>query len=153
MPSIPLYTATSKPSDSPANPLPTLLSTPSGVAILEIQGTIHAPFPTPTDDSTDLQPTQTLVGRLEFPDYDSSTPDDTKWMKKAYFYVGEHQRLVGEVKKLAKPIAVLRKRDSDNVEQDEDSMSVDGESGDQEALEIMEVVKYKILFGARPEPV
>ena len=153
MPSIPLYTPSSEASEVQPTPLPTLLSTPSGVAILEIQGTIHAPFPAPTDGSTDPKATLTSVGRLEFPDYDARTPDDTKWMKKAYFYVGEHQRLVGEVKKLAKPIAVLRKRDYRAAEQDENKMMVDGDATEQEALEIMEVVKYKILFGARPEPV
>ncbi|ETN37964.1 uncharacterized protein HMPREF1541_07587 [Cyphellophora europaea CBS 101466] len=136
-----------------AKSLPTLLSTPSGVAIVEIQGTIHAPFPSPEDDPSSALPTQTAIGHLDFPDYDPMTPDDTKWMKKAYLYVGRNQRLVGEVKKLAKPIAVLRKRGVGESEGEMDRRQQKGEKLDQEALEILEVVKFRILFQGRPEPV
>jgi chromosome transmission fidelity protein 8 len=135
--------------------LPTLLQTPSGLAILEIQGTIHAPFPSPAEDASDTtHSTQTAVGRLEFPLYDKATPDDTKWMKKVYLYVGHHQRLVGEVKKLAKPLGVVQKRggaaepdksNTDRRHNDEDT--------EQESLEISEVIKWKIMFQGRPEPV
>lgn len=115
MPSVNLYTSPSALTTSTSNPLPTLLQTPSGLAILEIQGTIHAPFP--TAESTDSEsPSQTSIGRLEFPLFDPiNAPSDEKWMKKVYFYVGMHQRLTGEVKKLGKPLAIIRKRqDGDN---------------------------------------
>lgn len=154
MPSIPLYTKPAHESDERvANSLPSLLSTPSGLAIVEIQGTIHAPFPSISDDSPASSPTQTSVGHLEFPDYDSAAPDDTKWMKRVYLYVGQHQRLVGEVKKLPKALAVLRKREAG--ENGAASRNGQGEDEDshQDALEIAEVVKYKILFQGRPEPV
>jgi chromosome transmission fidelity protein 8 len=59
-------------------------------------------------------------------------------MKKVYFYIGRHQRMTGEIKKLAKPLAVLRKKEG-------------GEEED--AVEVVEIVRYKILFGSRPEPV
>lgn len=154
MPSVPLYT---KPAHSPGkgvtSPLPSLLATPSGLAIVEIQGTIHAPFPSISDDSLTSSPTETPVGHLDFPDYDSTTPDDTKWMKRVYLYVGQHQRLVGEVKKLAKPIAVLKKRGMGENTEDVKRRQEDGENTDQDALEIAEVVKYKVLFQGRPEPV
>jgi chromosome transmission fidelity protein 8 len=88
---------------------------------------------------------QTGIGRLEFPLYTPQTPDDpddTEWMKKVYFYVGKHQRLTGEVKKLAKPLAIIQ-----TVEEG------CSDEGGGSALEIRDVVKYKILFGGRPEPV
>ena len=80
------------------------------------------------------------IGRLVFPNLDSDARSGTEecaWMKKVYFYVGQNQRLVGQVQKLAKPLGVLRKVD----ESDEGN----------EALEISDVVRWKIFFGGRPE--
>ena len=65
-------------------------------------------------------------------------------MRKVYLYVGKHQRLTGEVKKLLKPMAVIRKRE------EQDEIQRDGEG---EELEIAEIVRWKILFAGRPEPV
>ena len=152
MPFISLHTSCSQTSteDIQTNyPLPQLLQTPSGLALLEIQGTIHAPFPQPSidDDISTKAPVQTNIGRLEFPLYDPSTPDaEGKWMKKVYLYVGKHQRLTGEVKKLPKAMAVIRKRESEREEEAE-------EEGGGEELEIAEIVKWKIMFAGRPEPV
>jgi len=124
------------------NPLPHLLQTPSGLAILELQGTIN--MPSSTELSSNEQgstTTDTLIGRIVFPDYHNDDPPDSKeWMKKVYLYVGRHQRLTGEVKKLNSPIAIIRKR----------ATAVDA---DEEELEIAEIVDYKILFSSRPEPV
>ena len=152
MPSITLPTSCSQTSvaDTQANnPLPQLLQTPSGLALLEIQGTIHAPFPQPSfdDDSSATTPVQTNIGRLEFPLYDSSAADtDGKWMKKVYLYIGKHQRLTGEVRKLPKAIAVIRKREANDEQDGEDE-------GGGEELEIAEIIRWKILFAGRPEPV
>lgn len=60
-------------------------------------------------------------------------------MKTAHLYVGKYQRLTGEVKKLANPVAVIRKRD-------------EGETNGEE-LEIVEIVYWKVVFSGRPEPV
>jgi chromosome transmission fidelity protein 8 len=131
----------SRSGSSEQNPLPQLLQTPSGLALLEIQGTIHATLPQPEDDadSMDLDPVgnRTEVGKIFFPLYDSGTPDDTAWMKRVYLYIGKHQRLTGEVKKLTKAMAVLQRKEGDISD----------------ALEVAEVVKYKIVFSHRPEPV
>lgn len=154
MPIIPIHTSASSPT-RPTNPLPTLLQTPSGLALVEIQGTIHAPFSSPSSDSISAEPTKTHIGRLEFPLYDSASKDDDgKWMKKVYLYVGKHQRLTGEVKKLPKAVAVLKKREceDDEVMRDIDS-GAPGEDGIGEELEIAEIVRWKILFAGRPEPV
>lgn len=146
MPSIPVYPPNGR-SETPSvpNPLPQLLQTPSGLALVELQGTIHVPPATGQDNDrmTDEhdQSIATPVGKLLFPAYSPSNPkDDTAWMKHVYLYVGKHQRLTGEVKKLSKPMGIMRKR-------------VKANSEDADELEIVEVVKHKIVFSQRPEPV
>lgn len=63
-------------------------------------------------------------------------------------YIGKHQRMTGEVKKLGKPLAVIRRRET------EENIAIDGSGAHTtEQLEIVEVVKYKIVFAHRPEPV
>ncbi|ORY12370.1 chromosome transmission fidelity protein 8 [Clohesyomyces aquaticus] len=149
MPSIPLHI--SQPSQpAPENPLPPLLHTPTGLAILELQGTIH--FPTPTASAHDTSTTQ--VGKLVFPLYNPNAldPSDTKWMKRVYMYVGKHQRLTGEIKKLGKPFAVIRKREKGG-ERGHGDVDMDDREGVVEELEIVQIVKYKIVFSTRPEPV
>lgn len=158
MPSIRLHTRTSEPatsgsatSTSPSlpsqNPLPQLLQTPSGLALLELQGTINVPSAEneQDEDSADtstaqcnVQSYETPIGKLMFPDYSPQNPDDTKWMKRAYLYVGRYQRMTGEVKRLPRPIAVLQRR---------------VRSSEAEELEIVEIVRYKVFFKNRPEPV
>ncbi|KAH7407207.1 chromosome transmission fidelity protein 8 [Cadophora sp. MPI-SDFR-AT-0126] len=140
------------------NPLPQLLQTPSGLALLEMQGTINLPS---NDDensiSTELHggvgSQETPIGRLIFPDYDPADTSKIGWMKRVYLYVGKHQRLTGEVKKLPKALAIIRRRR--NVEGEEVArMDVDGDGEERkEHLEVVEIVKYKILFSIRPEPV
>jgi chromosome transmission fidelity protein 8 len=156
MPSIPLHPRSSglaptKPTGAPFhpvhpvhNPLPQLLQTPSGLALLELQGTINVPASETEqdgpDENQDLESTsyETPIGKLMFPDYSIHNPDDTKWMKRVYLYVGRYQRMTGEVKKLPRPIAVLQKR-----------AGTDGP----EELEVVEIVRYKVFFKNRPEPV
>jgi chromosome transmission fidelity protein 8 len=152
MPSISLYPrALSSPAVSTAhNPLPHLLHTPSGLAILELQGTFH--FPPPSDPTG-----STRIGKLVFPLYNPALNDasDTKWMKRVYMYVGKGQRMTGECKKLGKPLGIVRKREKVD-ERGEGDMG-EGDMGDEEGraeeLEIVEVVRYKIVFSSRPEPV
>lgn len=118
------------------SPLPQLLQTPSGLALLELQGTFNTPAPDGAGDD-DAVP----IGRLDFPDYrpDSVTfdPSSTAWTRRVYMYVGQHQRLTGEVKRLPRALGVVRRRG--------------GGEGDE--LEIVEVVRHKIVFSSRPEPV
>lgn len=142
-PSLPGNKATATAPSTPApNPLPTLLQTPSGLAILELQGTINVPGNEDEDmegTPTNIDPAsafETPIGKLMFPDYSTLNPDDTKWMKRAYLYVGRYQRMTGEVKKLPLPLAVVQKHPSEAEE-----------------LEVVEIVRYKIFFKSRPEPV
>ena len=146
MPSIPLHLAPmDRPQNpnGPANPLPQFLHTPSGLALLEIQGTINMPNVESSTDEQDSKDGRTSVGRLVFPDYTKDDPSGSKiWMKRVYLYIGRHQRLTGEVKKLVNPMAMIRKRQVAEV--------VNGEN---EELEIVDIVYYKVLFSSRPEPV
>ncbi|TKA51465.1 hypothetical protein B0A49_13043 [Cryomyces minteri] len=142
---------------SGANPLPQLLHTPSGLAILELQGSINVPAaPSQTSGLTSDEQhagytNETPVGRLAFPAYSAANPpEDTAWMKRVYLYVGKHQRLAGEVKKLAKPLAVICRRVGPAA--DVETMAVDGVSNEEE-LEIAEIVRFKVIFSQRPEPV
>lgn len=68
-------------------------------------------------------------------------------MKRVYLYIGRNQRLTGEVKKLPKPLAVVRKTQNPSTDGDQLNQAVG------EELEIVEIVKWKILFASRPEPV
>ncbi|KAF2143212.1 uncharacterized protein K452DRAFT_268560 [Aplosporella prunicola CBS 121167] len=136
MPSIPLHPPSKTASPSTENGLPKLLHTPSGLAILEIQGTIHT-----QPGSTAEQPEQLPLGKLIFPHYSpEDPPENTAWMKRAHLYIGKHQRLTGEVKKLPKPLGVIRRREGMLDEAPEE-------------LEIVDIIKYKIVFSHRPEPV
>ncbi len=159
MPSVPVHPSSRVRHNGDAaiatNPLPRLLQTPGGLALLEIQGTLHTPSQDPSSESSTIQ---TPVGRLVFLSYNPNSPDpeNLSWMKRVYLYVGKHQRMTGEVKKLPKPIAILCKSRMGPV----DAMEVDGgvavhkkDETQTEELEIVEIVKYKILFASRPEPV
>ncbi|KAI0131329.1 hypothetical protein F4814DRAFT_165663 [Daldinia grandis] len=129
------------------NPLPQLLRTPSGLAILELQGTINVP------ENNEGNTQEVAIGRLVFPDYHPETqdPSSTAWMKQIHLYVGEHQRLTGEAKKLPKAMAIIRKR----TKSEEDVEMADGPSNSStvEELEVVEIIKYKLVFSQRPEPV
>lgn len=132
------------------NPLPQLLQTPSGLALLEMQGTINTPSPPTQDEDDELNQRgsyETPIGRLVFPDYEPGTSEGGAWQKRVYLYVGMHQRLTGEVKKLPKAIAIIRKRAPSETE----NTSKEGQGV--EELEIVEIVKWKIIFSNRPEPV
>jgi chromosome transmission fidelity protein 8 len=148
-----LASPTSTTESNSNNPLPQLLHTPSGLAILELQGTINFPsLPISTTDNDTLSPSSsttrlTEVGHLAFPLYIAGTsdPNSGSWMKRVHFYIGRHQRMTGEIKKLAKPLAVLRKAGGGGAG--------GGGDGDGDALEVVEIVRWKILFASRPEPV
>ena len=136
MPTIPLHTSPAQTAVTRStNPLPSLLQTPAGLAILEIQGSINLPAASPSAATVS-------IGRLVFPDYSASeSSEDTSWMKRVHLYVGQHQRLTGEVKKLPNPVAVMRKRDSREA------------TSEGNELEIAEIVYFKLIFSSRPEPV
>lgn len=159
MPSIPLHPHASSSPHHPHNPLPQILQTPSGLAILELQGTINLPSlddqgavprsADADDPNAAITTFETPIGKLMFPDYSpqNTSLDDTKWMKRVYLYVGRYQRMTGEVKKLAQPLALVQKR----KKRPDDNNGIAESEGKE--LEIVEIIKYKLLFKNRPEPV
>jgi chromosome transmission fidelity protein 8 len=71
-------------------------------------------------------------------------------MKRVQLYVGQHQRLTGEVKKLPRPLAIIRKRPRSG---EDVGMNDPSSQTTKEDLEVVEIVKYKLMFANRPEPV
>lgn len=62
--------------------------------------------------------------------------------------------MTGECKKLGKPIGIMRKRE--RAQNGDVSMGGIGEEEggtNEEELEIVEVVRHKIVFSLRPEPI
>ena len=150
-PTVKLHPQPSNPDAAVDNPLPQLIQTPSGLAILELQGTINLPQTDP--EAAEGEDTQEVsIGKISFPDYhpDTQDPASTSWMKRVHLYVGHHQRLTGEVKKLPKALAVVRRRSPDGAGGEDVDMSSE-DSKDE--LEVVEIVKYKLVFSHRPEPV
>lgn len=157
MPTVPLHLSPSEPTTASTNPLPELLHTPSGLALIELQGTLNLPPPPPPSPPPPQPPTSpadggvTAVGTFVFPQDPSS--------RKVWLYIGQHQRMTGEMKKLATPLGVVRRRiptaDRMEVETDggEEGGGEGGERWEGEEIEIAGVVRWKIVFSGRPEPV
>jgi len=64
-------------------------------------------------------------------------------------YVGKGQRMTGEVKRLGKPLGVVRKVSGDG----DGDLNMDGEVNEEGELEMVDLVRWKIVFSSRPEPV
>ena len=93
---------------------------------------------------------ETPIGKVMFPDYiKGAESNTTKWMKRVYLYIGRYQRMAGEVKQLTNPIAIIQKRQSSGDEM----MDVEAREADGDGLEVVDIVRYKLLFKSRPEPV
>lgn len=133
------------------NPFPDLIQTPSGLALLELQGTMNLPEPDGNDAETGSA-RHPRIGRITFPDYHPQTqdPSSTAWMKRVHLYVGQHQRLTGEVKRLPKALAVIRRKFTSS---ERDETAGHSPSTGEDELEIVEIVKFKLVFSNRPEPV
>ena len=102
--------------------------------MLEIQGSILG-----EDGHADVS-TALNLGKLLFPaaqdvDKEHGHPWDGK---RVFLYIGKHQRMTGEVKKLSRPLAAIRRREG-------------AATGDH--VEIVDIIRYKMLFAHRPEPV
>lgn len=135
------------------NVLPSVLHTPSGLALIEIQGKIHIgnrpliqsalDLQHLTDEDTEDQCSidsgqQKKLGTVEFLDNG----------KDVCLVIGKHQRLRGKISELKTPLAVLKLNAGDET----GSAEQQGD-GDIRTIPILEVIKYKILFNLRPEPV
>ncbi|KAI1186721.1 putative sister chromatid cohesion protein Ctf8 [Nemania serpens] len=145
--SVALHARTAVPEAPSRNPLPQLVQTPSGLALLELQGTINLPELDENGGETGDQDIQ--IGRLSFPDFHPEA-QDAAWMGQVHLYVGHHQRFTGEMKKLPKAIAIIRKRPRSGQDAE---MAGSVSENTKDDLELVEIVKYKLMFSHRPEPV
>ncbi|PHH83325.1 hypothetical protein CDD82_2077 [Ophiocordyceps australis] len=144
MTTVKLYPSASPAPSAVPSSLPSLLQTPSGLALVELQGE----FNMPKDANGDVV-SAAEIGTLHFPDYaPDNNSDDSAWMDRVHLYIGKHQRLTGQVKKLPRAIAVVRRRQNGSYES---SGGMVEEQGDN--IEVVEIVKYKLAFASRPEPV
>lgn len=175
MPLANLKKQTYSPDKTKESALPKVLHTPSGLALLEIQGTIHIGKRQLTssgglgldtqddevkeDDDEDMSDGDDdieEVGKFDFSDLE-------KGGSEVVLQIGKFQRLRGKLVKLKMPLAMLR-IDPGSGE------SVVEPPGTQEAKEqrfhsiandcdaevevpILDIVYYKILFATRPEPI
>ncbi|KAF2966537.1 hypothetical protein GQX73_g7068 [Xylaria multiplex] len=148
--SVTLHLRSAIPEAPSSNPLPQLIQTPSGLALLELQGTIN--LPQLDDDGGEIGNREIEIGRISFPDYHPETQDasSTAWMKRVHLYVGQHQRLTGELKKLPRAVAIIRKRHRSALDAE---MADSSSETVKEDLELIEIVKHKLIFSHRPEPV
>ncbi|TGZ76454.1 hypothetical protein EX30DRAFT_344890 [Ascodesmis nigricans] len=137
MPSIPLHPPP-QPTTPHPSPLPQLLHTPSGLALLEIQGTLN--ISPDTISASDADSVTTEFGRILFPSDEERQRGD----KRVWMFVGKHQRLLGKCVELKVPMGVLRRKKKEKE---------DGEGAAVEELEVVEIVRWKVVFASRPEPV
>lgn len=135
MPAIPLHVLPPSESNTVVNPLPPLLHTPSGLALIELQGSVLS-------EEGDGISTALELGGLVFPAAEDAGEGDIWDGKRVVLFIGKHQKMTGEVKKLTKPLAMIRRA---NTQEPNPTHA--------EQVEVVEIVHYKILFNHRPEPV
>lgn len=118
--------------EKPTGSFPQILNTSNGTMLVEIQGTVNIgdlPLTGEEDATERAQPiTQfTELGDLEF---DETNPHVVTLV------VGQRQKLVGKVVKLAQPLAVMKMPSSDDASE----------------IPVTQILTHKVLFSDRPEP-
>lgn len=163
--------------------LPKILKTPSGLALLEIQGTItvgkrkltsEGGFGLENEDEEDADMTDgedsnninqdvyeavPHIGEFDFSDIESGGSE-------VVLRIGKFQRLRGKLTKLKMPLAVLRMDPKDSSEEvdeikpppTQDLLDATRRTivNDRDAVvevPILDIIYYKILFSTRPEPI
>ncbi|KAK9458122.1 Ctf8-domain-containing protein [Dipodascopsis uninucleata] len=105
------------------NIFPEILDTALGLALVELQGTLHMPI----QDSLH-------IGKIHIEG------------KNAYLFLGNHQRLEGKVEDLKTPLGILTRKSEAETKITQEK----GASGGT-AIEIVEIITKKIVFNKRPE--
>ncbi|ODQ63816.1 hypothetical protein NADFUDRAFT_47642 [Nadsonia fulvescens var. elongata DSM 6958] len=127
--------------------IPQVLKTPSGLILVEIQGVLHIP----DIDHDDSGIPNVLVGSF-----------DVKEDGKALLMVHGHQRLEGTVKKLQTPLGILKMESEENESNrhnpdiggfDSQGRNYSTQRIQHGKAEIVEIIRHKVSFILRPEPV
>lgn len=132
--------------------LPNILKTPSGLVLIEIQGSIHIGNRTlssavglglqnENEYDINIQPSSTsdetdLIGKFDFSDLEKGGNSVT-------LVVDQHQRLRGKLEKLKKPLAILRI----------DEQNGEGTAKSPVMIPVVDIVSQKLIFSSRPEPI
>lgn len=158
-------------------PLPQLLQTPSGLALIEIQGTIiigkhkltssggfeleNAGNDAEGDDSMDVDGEDDTISMAHLGEFDFS--DIENGGTEVVLKLGKFQRLRGKVVKLKAPLAVLRVDppsllaqggqvpSSQSLEEERQQIANDRNAGME--VPIVDIIYHKVLFSSRPEPI
>lgn len=127
--------------------LPSVLQTPSGLILVEVQGTIHVGAHTlvsteglglnsQSENAPAEEKSVRFLGTFDFSQVEK---------KEITLVIDEHQCLRGKITKLKAPLAVLK---MDNATRDGD-----GGTSDQISIPIMGLIESKVVFSTRPEPI
>lgn len=124
----------------------TIMATPFGFTLIEIQGELNMPKIKPELLNEEESK---LFGKTKYPQLltskeESPLVDIVKFgsleieedMKRATLFIGNSQRLIGNIVKLDKPLGVLKL-----VENEEEN------------CEIVDIIEMKIIFKQRPLPI
>lgn len=155
--------------------LPRILQTPSGLALLEIQGSIHVGnkmlasigglgLESVENEDIDMENKSEHehqvedeengmdhIGEFDFSDIEAGGSQVT-------LRIGQFQRLRGKLVKLKSPLAVLRidpKDDSTTTQEslDEKRRSIGQNKDAIVEIPVLDIIYQKILFSTRPEPI
>ncbi|KAI5970286.1 hypothetical protein CANMA_000638 [Candida margitis] len=142
-------------SSSPSN----LITTPYGLALLEIQGELNLPHTKPDIPLDQLSPldqekmrnfvtVDDIYDAVKFGQLHFDTKDDSK----VTLFIGKSQRLIGNVVKLDVPLGVLKIPLNQQKSSRDEDVDMDGGETEQE-IQMIDIVRAKMIFKQRPLPI
>lgn len=115
-----------------------VVSSPLGLVLLDIQGELNLPHENSKDRyeraTADQVHEAVRFGRIEF---------DKSNLSRVTLFIGESQRLVGKVVELPRPIGILRIS----------NLSDEAKTSSSQNIDLIDIVKKKMLFDQRPLPI
>ncbi|CAH2351561.1 chromosome transmission fidelity protein 8 [[Candida] railenensis] len=109
-----------------------VISTPFGLAIIEIQGELNIPEIASSEENPDNLKVDDLYTAVKFGKLIVDPVDDSK----VTLFVGTSQRMLGKIVKIDPPLGVLKINANDKNE-----------------MKMIDVIKKKIIFKDRPLPI
>ena len=139
---------------------PNLITTPYGLALLEIQGELNLPHTKPDIPLDQLLPLDqekmknfvtvddiydaVKFGHLQF---------DSKDQLKVTLFIGKSQRLIGNVVKLDIPLGVLNIPVNKEVSSGDGDVEMDIDREVNQNIQMIDIVRAKMIFKQRPLPI
>lgn len=109
-----------------------VISTPFGLAIIEIQGELNIPEIASSEENPDNLKVDDLYTAVKFGKLIVDPVDDSK----VTLFIGTSQRMLGRIVKIDPPLGVLKINANDKNE-----------------MKMIDVIKKKIIFKDRPLPI